>query len=62
MEGLGRSLAVRGGETSDFRGGWLEHPRRWLGAQWPGTLRGHLAQAARQRGERLGARRDDARL
>ena len=23
------------GDTRDFGGGWLEHLRQWLGAQWP---------------------------
>ena len=27
---------VRRGEMGDCGGGWLEHPRPWLGAQWPG--------------------------
>ena len=22
----------------DLGGGWLKHPRQWLGAQWPGLL------------------------
>eukprot|EP00964_Phaeocystis_antarctica_P090856 scaffold58190_cov64-Phaeocystis_antarctica.AAC.2 len=26
---------VKGGEIGDFGGGSLEHPRQWLGAQWP---------------------------
>ena len=24
------------GDIGDFGGGWLEHPTRWLGAQWAG--------------------------
>ena len=31
---------VKGGGIGDFGGGWLEHPRRWLGAQWPGLSLG----------------------
>ena len=27
---------VKGSGIGGFRGGWLEHPRQWLGAQWPG--------------------------
>eukprot|EP00964_Phaeocystis_antarctica_P088474 scaffold56308_cov61-Phaeocystis_antarctica.AAC.2 len=27
---------VKGGEIGGFEAGWLEHPRRWLGTQWPG--------------------------
>eukprot|EP00964_Phaeocystis_antarctica_P109281 scaffold73758_cov52-Phaeocystis_antarctica.AAC.2 len=29
---------VKGGDIGGFGGGWLEHPRQWLGAQWPGPL------------------------
>ena len=25
---------VNGGEIGDSGGGWLEHPRQWLGAEW----------------------------
>ena len=25
-----------GGEVGGFGGGWLEHPRQWLGARWAG--------------------------
>ncbi len=31
---------VKGGECGGFAGGWLEHPRRWLGAQWAGLFLG----------------------
>ena len=31
---------LKGGEIGDFGGDWLEHPRRWLGAQWAGLLLG----------------------
>ena len=27
---------TEGGGIGGFGGGWLQHPRRWLGAQWPG--------------------------
>ena len=27
---------VKGGGIGDFGGGFLEHPWRWVGAQWPG--------------------------
>eukprot|EP00964_Phaeocystis_antarctica_P143146 scaffold108637_cov60-Phaeocystis_antarctica.AAC.3 len=29
------AYTVKGGEIGGFGGGWLEHPRQWLGAQWP---------------------------
>ena len=40
--GLDDSVAcmVKGGEIGDFGGGWLEHPRQWLGTQWSGLFLG----------------------
>ena len=37
---------VKGGEIGGFGGGWLEHPRQWLGAQWAGLFLG-VPRAAR---------------
>eukprot|EP00964_Phaeocystis_antarctica_P102278 scaffold67640_cov63-Phaeocystis_antarctica.AAC.3 len=34
------SYMAKGGEIGGFGGGWLEHPRQWLGTQWPGPLTG----------------------
>ena len=34
---------VKGGEMSDNGGGWLEHPRPWLGAQWASLFLGVLS-------------------
>ena len=31
---------VKGGDMDGFGGGWLEHPRQWLGAQWVGLFLG----------------------
>ena len=41
---------AKGGETGDFGGNSLEHPRRWLGAQWPGPHPGstELPRATRR--------------
>ena len=39
---------VKGGGIGGFGGGWLEHPKPWLGTQWPGlSLR--MSRAARSR-------------
>ena len=42
-------------ESVTVEGGSLEHPRRWLGAQWPGLCPGecHAAQSA-QAGSAMG--------
>ena len=44
-------------ESVTVEGGSLEHPRRWLGAQWPGLCPGecHAAQSA-QAGSAMGGR------
>ena len=34
---------VKGGEIGGFGGGWLEHPRQWLGTQWAGLFLGVLS-------------------
>eukprot|EP00964_Phaeocystis_antarctica_P059710 scaffold35485_cov76-Phaeocystis_antarctica.AAC.8 len=41
---------VKGGGIGGFGVGQLEHPRRWLGAQWAGLSRGSAepARAARR--------------
>ena len=39
---------AKGSGIGGFRGGWLEHPRQWLGAQWPG-LSPWMSRAARSR-------------
>ena len=43
---------VKGGEIGGFEAGWLEHPRQWLGTQWPGlTLRVCRASQSQARPE-----------
>ena len=40
---------VKGGEIGGFGGGWLKHPRQWLGTQWPGlSLRVRRANQSHQ--------------
>ena len=34
------ACTVKGGGIGSFGGGSLEHPRQWLGAQWPGLFLG----------------------
>ena len=47
------TCVVKGGGIGGFGGGWLEHLRQWLGAQWPG-LSPWLSRAARSRQGRRG--------
>ena len=42
------AYTVKGGEIGGFGGGWLEHPRQWLGGQWP-DLSPRAFRAARSR-------------
>ena len=40
---LVESVGVEGSYIGDFGGSWLEHTRRWPGAQWPGLFVGSVS-------------------
>lgn len=41
--GLSMPKGTKGSAIGDVSGGWLEHPRRWLSAQWDGRCLGALS-------------------
>ena len=61
--GVVREEGLRGQRLriGDFGGGWLGHPRQWLGAQWPGRLPLGVSEPPRAGRRAPGRRRGRAR-